>query len=277
MELKVIEEEFAVCKVKHLEDIDFSDEFCFVSKTDEELSLVCTKDHIPLNYVECDRGWRGFRIQGKLDFALIGILSGISSVLANAQIGIYAVSTYNTDYIFTKKEDFIRALEILKIYGYGVQTKMEEILKYPDMTQRTDEIIEKLVAVWEGSVWATHAFLSKEEIEELKPFVRSAVKTIKNLYVMTDKKGIYKGFAGTENGKLEMLFMDAEQRGSGYGKQLLQYVMEQEEIHYVDVNEQNPLALGFYCHMGFRVFDRDEFDEQGKPRPILKMKFTKER
>lgn len=274
MELEIIEDEFAICKINDLQEIDFSDEFCFVGKTDEELSLVCTLKYLPENYLECNKGWRGFRIQEKLEFNLIGIISKISSILSEAQIGIFAVSTYDTDYILIKKEHFQRALEILKIYGYGVQTETAKIKVYFDTVERTEEMTEKLMSLWEGSVWATHAFLSKEDIDELNPWVKESIKHIKTLYVMEDKQGNYKGFAGAENKKIEMLFMDAANRGGGYGKQLLRYVMEQEEIQYVDVNEQNPLAMGFYCHMGFQVFDKVETDGQGRKRPILKMQFA---
>ncbi|MBO6115435.1 MAG: ACT domain-containing protein, partial [Lachnospiraceae bacterium] len=66
-------------------------------------------------------GWRGFRIQGVLDFSLIGILSGISTILADNKIGIFAVSTYNTDYILVKEENFIKALEVLAKEGYEIK------------------------------------------------------------------------------------------------------------------------------------------------------------
>ena len=92
----------------------------FYRKTDEESSLVCLTDRVPQNTVERDDGWRGFRIQGILDFSLIGVLSRITTVLADQGIGIFAVSTFNTDYILTKEADFERALEILAFSGYKV-------------------------------------------------------------------------------------------------------------------------------------------------------------
>ena len=73
MEIKIIEQEFSVCKVKDFSEVDLSDEYCFLSKTDEELSLVCSTKAVPDNIVECDNGWRAFRIQGILEFSLIGI------------------------------------------------------------------------------------------------------------------------------------------------------------------------------------------------------------
>ncbi|MCR1918927.1 ACT domain-containing protein [Frisingicoccus caecimuris] len=122
MELKKIEKEFSVCKVNDISVIDFTDEFCFIGKTDEELSLVCSTERVPVNTVERDDGWKAFRIQGVLDFSLIGILSRISAILAENKIGIFAVSTYNTDYILVKKENYQRALKALETAGYRVNS-----------------------------------------------------------------------------------------------------------------------------------------------------------
>ncbi len=120
MEIKIIEQEFSVCKVKDLSEVDLSAEYCFLSKTDEELSLVCSTKSVPDNIVECDNDWRAFRIQGILDFSLIGILSKISTLLAENRIGIFAISTYNTDYILTKEENFNSAIAILRDNGYEI-------------------------------------------------------------------------------------------------------------------------------------------------------------
>ena len=93
-------------------------DFYFIGKTDEEISLVCRTEEVPKNTIERDDGWRGFRIQGVLDFSLIGILSELSGILANNKIGIFEVSTFNTDYILVKKESFNKALEVLRSAGY---------------------------------------------------------------------------------------------------------------------------------------------------------------
>lgn len=121
MELKIIDQNFAVCKVKDLSQVNYADEFCFIGKTDEELSLVCGTESVPENATECDKGWRAFRIQGVLDFSLIGILSKISGILADNKIGIFAVSTYNTDYILTKEENFEKTIEVLAQNGYDIK------------------------------------------------------------------------------------------------------------------------------------------------------------
>ncbi len=120
MELKIIDRLLSVCKVADVSDIDLEADFYFIGKTDEELSLVCRTEDTPSKTTERDDGWRGFRIQGVLDFSLIGILSKLSGILAAHKIGIFAVSTYNTDYILVKEENFQRALEALASEGYTV-------------------------------------------------------------------------------------------------------------------------------------------------------------
>lgn len=120
MEIKRFEYDFSVCKVVDYSRVNLESEFCFIGKTDEENSLVCLTDDVPDNVVDCDDGWKAFRINGVLDFSLIGILSKISSLLAKKDIGIFAVSTYNTDYILTKRENFEKAIYVLKNAGYTV-------------------------------------------------------------------------------------------------------------------------------------------------------------
>ena len=120
MELKTIEYNLSVCKVTDISDIDLSSDFFFIGKTDEELSLVCKTEDAPSKTVEREDGWRGFRIQGMLDFSLIGILSKLSGILAEHKIGLFAVSTYNTDYILVKEENFEKALYVLGSEGYKV-------------------------------------------------------------------------------------------------------------------------------------------------------------
>lgn len=120
MQIKVLDCDFSVCKVQNYSKVNFKGEYFFLGKTDEENSLVCTTENIPSNVVEHDDNWKAFRIAGVLDFSLIGILSEISALLAQNSIGIFAVSTYNTDYIFTKKENFHKALNVLKNSGYEI-------------------------------------------------------------------------------------------------------------------------------------------------------------
>lgn len=120
MQLIILKFDITVCKVKSIADIDMEKDFYFIGKTDEEISLVCKTIDTPSDTITRDDGWKGFRIQGILDFSLIGILSKISAILAENNIGIFAVSTYNTDYILVKKENFERAMDALKKNGYKI-------------------------------------------------------------------------------------------------------------------------------------------------------------
>ena len=120
MELQKLNYELTICKVASFSDIKTEAEFYFIGKTDEEISVVCRAEDAPKRTVERDDGWKGFRIQGKLDFSLIGILSDLTATLARNKIGIFAVSTYNTDYILVKSENFLKALQALENDGYVI-------------------------------------------------------------------------------------------------------------------------------------------------------------
>lgn len=121
MDIKKIGCDFSVCKVSDYSFVDFEKAFLFIGKTDEENSLVCPTSEVPPNVTERDDGWKAFRIQGVLDFSLIGILAKISEILAENKIGIFAISTFNTDYILTKAENYQRALDALANAGYSVK------------------------------------------------------------------------------------------------------------------------------------------------------------
>ena len=120
MKLKALPHALTVCRLADASEIDLKQDFYFLARTDEELSLVCRTEDAPANTAERDDGWRAFRIEGVLDFSLIGILSRISAILAENKIGIFAVSTYNTDYILVKEENFDRALRALAENGYTI-------------------------------------------------------------------------------------------------------------------------------------------------------------
>jgi hypothetical protein len=119
MNLEIINNEFAVCKVENLNSVDLNKDYTFIAKTEEELSLVCPVESVPETTIEKDPGWKCFRVQGQLEFSLIGILSGISGVLANNKIGIFVISTYNTDYVMVKENQFDSAIECLEKAGYN--------------------------------------------------------------------------------------------------------------------------------------------------------------
>ncbi len=118
MELKIIDGEFSICQIKDMSKVNFEDEFVFFSKTDDELSLVCREEYVPADHVIVDSGFSVFRMAGVLDFSLIGILSRISTILAAEKISIFAVSTYNTDYIFVKTAQLEKAKKALQQNGY---------------------------------------------------------------------------------------------------------------------------------------------------------------
>ena len=117
MVLKAISGEFSVCSLTGIECVSLEDEFCFLSRTDEELSLVCRSERVPAGARKMEDGWRMFRVEGIVDFSLTGILSRLSSALAEARIGVFAVSTFNTDYILVRTADFDRAREALRRIG----------------------------------------------------------------------------------------------------------------------------------------------------------------
>lgn len=120
MEIKRIHQDFTVCQVKDYSLVNLDSEYSFIGKTDEEKSLVCITSEVPENIIQRDDGWKAFCIQGVLDFSLIGILAKIATILADNGISIFAVSTYNTDYVLIKKENYQKALEVLQTTGYKI-------------------------------------------------------------------------------------------------------------------------------------------------------------
>lgn len=118
LRMVALEPDFSVCKVEDYSRLDLGQPFVFTGSTDEEKSLVCPTAIVPQNTVERDDGWKALRIMGILDFSLIGILARISSVLAENRIGIFAVSTFNTDYVFVKKSDFDKSVKALEDAGF---------------------------------------------------------------------------------------------------------------------------------------------------------------
>lgn len=145
-------------------------------------------------------------------------------------------------------------------------------MKIVEIKERTPLLLEKLLCVWENSVKATHLFLSDNEINSIKQYVPQALNGVPVLAIAENEKGEPVGFMGISGQMLEMLFIANENRGQGIGKQLLQYGVKNYAVSELTVNEQNPLAKGFYEHMGFTVYKRTELDEQGNPYPLLYMK-----
>ena len=146
-----------------------------------------------------------------------------------------------------------------------------EILEVAD---RTPDLINQLLEVWENSVRATHLFLSEKEIKSIREYVPQALREIAHLMIAEDEAGCAAAFMGIEEGTLEMLFIAPRERGKGLGKRLIQYGIKNYSVQQLAVNEQNPQAKGFYEHMGFQVYKRTDFDEQGNPYPLLYMSLS---
>ena len=120
MTLELLPQKFSVCQIENPGHADLTAPFTFLSRTDEEISLVCESEKAPKDALRREDGWRGFRVAGQLDFSLVGILAGITALLAGAGIGLFAVSTYNTDYILVKAEKLEQSLMLLREAGYQV-------------------------------------------------------------------------------------------------------------------------------------------------------------
>ena len=145
-----------------------------------------------------------------------------------------------------------------------------------EVEERNSDLISNLIAVWEASVRATHLFLSDSEILSIKEYVPQALKSVDKLIIAENDEEKPIAFMGIENETLEMLFITPSERGQGLGKLLLQYGISNYRVNRLTVNEQNPQATGFYEHMGFHVYKRTDYDEQGNPYPLLYMRLPEE-
>lgn len=141
--------------------------------------------------------------------------------------------------------------------------------------RRDEKLIGQLVAVWNISVRTSHDFLTEEDIDGLIPQVEAALRGIEHLIIVWEGH-IPVGFMGIQERKIEMLFLSLSCIGKGIGKKLIGLATGRYAAEYVDVNEQNVKARGFYEHMGFRTFKRDETDGQGNPFPILHMRLAQQ-
>ena len=135
---------------------------------------------------------------------------------------------------------------------------------------RNEDLLNQLVELWEKSVRATHLFLSADGIKEIKKYVPQAIQNVATLVVATDDGPV--AFMGVENNRLEMLFVHPDNIGNGIGKKLVMYGIQKFGINEVTVNEQNPNAVSFYEHIGFKTYKRTDLDEAGMPYPLLYMK-----
>ena len=137
-----------------------------------------------------------------------------------------------------------------------------------EIVRCTEKDYETLAGIWERSVMATHDFLKEEDFNEIKAALVPYYLPHVDLYAIADNDGVYVGFIGLSSDTIEMLFIDSDRRGHGYGSALIEFA-RQRGATKVDVNEHNPSALNFYKAKGFRVISRNETDDAGRPYPIL--------
>lgn len=130
-------------------------------------------------------------------------------------------------------------------------------------------VADELVFLWEASVRSTHDFLSEADIDGLKPVVRMALESIPQCWGMADRAGRWVAFMGIDGEMLEMLFVHPAAQGLGLGRRLTERAVHGLGVRFVDVNEQNPKAFGFYQRVGFSLAGRSETDGYGNPFPIL--------
>jgi putative acetyltransferase len=148
----------------------------------------------------------------------------------------------------------------------------EEIQLQEGVSQVGQDDYARVVEVWEASVRATHTFVTEADIEVIRPLVRDGLPYVPYLLCVRNGAGQVAGFVGVEDRKVEMLFVHPVWRGQGIGRRLLSYAVTTLGAHELDVNEQNPQAIGFYLRMGFEVVGRSEVDSIGKPYPLLHMR-----
>ncbi|MBR1586031.1 MAG: ACT domain-containing protein [Clostridia bacterium] len=118
MKLELLPMAFTVCQLPAQAQPGCHSPFTFLSRTDEEVSLVCPSADAPDDALQSEPGWRCLRVAGPLDFSLVGILARIAACLAARSIPIFALSTFNTDYILLKEEYLLAAQDALTQAGY---------------------------------------------------------------------------------------------------------------------------------------------------------------
>ena len=130
----------------------------------------------------------------------------------------------------------------------------------------------RVVEVWEASVRATHTFVTEADIEVIRPLGLDSLPNVPHLLCVRERTGQVAGFIGVEGETVEMLFVHPASRGHGIGRRLLSHAVTTLGADKLDVNEQNPQAIGFYLRMGFEVAGRSAVDSIGKPYPLLHMR-----
>lgn len=121
MNLKILATPLSVIQVPDLTELDLTCSPLFLAYTDDELSVVLPTEKVPAKTINQEDDWRALKIVGVLDFSLVGILAKIATLLAHHDISIFAISTYNTDYILVKKNNFANAIQVLSQNNYTIE------------------------------------------------------------------------------------------------------------------------------------------------------------
>ncbi len=153
-----------------------------------------------------------------------------------------------------------------------MSTACSSLLNNPQIELLSSDDFAEIVEVWEASVRATHHFLNEKEIAFYKPLVlKYALPSMKVWGIRIGEK--LAGYMAVSSYKVEMLFIAPEFIGKGLGKHFLNFALNKLHIYLIDVNEENPAALGFYQHMGYKIISRDDVDGNGRPHPILHLEY----
>lgn len=122
LRLSVLEDHFAVCRLESDSEVpDWTSEngFFSITRTPDELSVVCPEQNVP-DGAKFEGGWRAFRIEGPLDFSLVGVLASIAGPLADAGISVFTISTYDTDYVLVNEDQLGSAIVALRDNGHEI-------------------------------------------------------------------------------------------------------------------------------------------------------------
>lgn len=148
---------------------------------------------------------------------------------------------------------------------------MTQVRQVSTVEMAQPEAFDRIADVWEASVRATHHFLAEADIRRFRPIVREQFLPHAIVHCIRDENGDVIAFSGVEADKLEALFVHPSWFGCGAGKRLAEHAIRTLGVTRVDVNEQNPDAVGFYRRLGFEIAERSPLDGMGNPFPILHM------
>lgn len=240
LKLQVINETFSVCKVKNYSMVNTNREFCFTGSTDKEKSLVCPINMVPKETLEREDGWRGFRVCGQLDFSLIGIISRISDVLAKNKIGIFVISTFDTDYVFVKEENFAKTIKVLEEDGYIFEEIEENTHKKTDteVLRKFDDI--KGINSYFGLMIISADELKKQLIDGVVAF-EDFYKIVRSFYIMDDEIDFYYEISSSGSAVIEKSAMGVKQgviNISSDGQ-----ILRDMENEYVKILKENDVKI----------------------------------